>query len=269
MKPSRILIVLWVVAAALALQSGLFPGAHAAIMTSMFDPSHRPFEKLLKRYVKDGLVDYRGLKSDPAYLNDYLRQLANVSTGEYDSWPRNEKLAYWINAYNAFTLKVIVDRYPIKRNILIGLLQPADSIKQIPGAWDSMRFQGVGGAKTLESIERDVLRREFHEPRIYFAIVPAALGGPPLRSEPYTASRLTAQLEDQTTTFFRNSKKARLDSQNNILYLNPILDWFGPEFGDRIVFASHYLKLQDADVISRYPVSIRYLPYDWTLNERH
>ena len=210
-------------------------------------PSHAAFDALLRRYVSSsGAVDYRGLKSEHAALKSYLQTLSDNTPS--DDWSRDEALAYWINAYNAATLDLILDNYPLA------------SIKDLDGGnpWDVKRIRLGDKTYSLNGIENDVIRPRFREPRIHFAVNCAAKGCPPLRNEAYTAERLDAQLREQTRKFLRD------DDYNQVAgaraTLSPIFDWYGTDFGDVAAFVSRYRDDVSADT------DVGFGTYDWSLN---
>jgi hypothetical protein len=249
--------------------------------------SYGSYDRILKAYVDDrGMVYYRGLKAQPKDLDAFVAAAGRLDPHGFAKWPESEKIAFWINAYNALTLQVIIRNYPIRSSFFRSLIYPKNSIRQIPGVWDKIRFQVVGRRMTLNDIEHGILRKKFDEPRIHFALVCASIGCPKLRSDAYQGARLSRQLDDQTRQFLRNAEKFRIDRHDGRVYLSPIFKWFGGDFvktyatekgfgghdgTDRAVlnFISRYL----ADVDRAYLVSgeydTEYLDYDWSLNEQH
>ncbi len=178
--------------------------------TSEFDHSHKPYANVLKQYVKGGLVDYSGLKSNPNELRSYLDQTATVSEADFNSWTQERQLAFFINLYNAGTLLLIIDHYPVA------------SIKDIAadseGPWELPVVSLFGKKITLNHLEHRIIRKSYDEPRIHFALVCAALGCPDLRNEPYTAQKLNQQLEDRGKSFISDSTKNRVDLERRIVY---------------------------------------------------
>src|SRR5688572_13071421 len=146
---------------------------------------HRPYDQLLDVNVRDGFVYYRALRSERGRLDRYIASL-NVAKGTYDGWSRDERLAYWLNAYNAIVLQTVVDHYPI-RGKASGY--PASSIRQIPGAFERAKHRLAGQSLTLDEIEKTVLP-QFNEPRAYLALGRGAAGSGRLRSEAFTGARL-------------------------------------------------------------------------------
>ena len=256
-----------------------------------FAASERTFDygsysATLGKYVDDdGMVGYEALEVDREKLDAFATSLAGLSPKVYDKWTDAEKIAFWINAYNGLTLKAILDHYPIEPSFIASLRFPKNSIRQISGVWDKLEFRVMGAEMTLDEIEHSRLRRYFNEPRIHVALVCAAIGCPSLRSEPFEADRLDAQLDDQTTRFLRNPHKFRIDRSEGRVYISPIFDWFGDDFvrtygtnakfdghkkSERAVlnFISGYLSVSDAEYLSSGDYDIEYLDYDWSLNEK-
>ena len=220
--------------------------------------THEAWNKLLKKHVDSkGFVDYKGFIKDSVALNSYLSMLSTNVPG--DSWSKEEKLAFWINAYNAFTVKLITDYYPIKSIKDIG------SKIQIPFVntpWQK-KFIPMGDKKIkLDDIENNILRKDFEEPRIHFSIVCASISCPKLRNEAYEASKIEVQLTDQAKAFLSDPTRNK-PSENK---LSPIFKWFGGDFekngNKKIDFINKYspVKVDESKV--------EYLSYDWGLNEK-
>lgn len=214
------------------------------------------YGELLEKYVKDGVVDYRGLKNEEGKLDQYLDLLDQANP---DELPRNEQLALYINAYNAYTLKLILKNYPV------------DSIKDIggwfKGPW-KISFCKIGGkTSTLDEIEHEIIRPRFKDPRVHFAVNCASKSCPPLISEPYQGSILDQQLDANTRGFLNDPERNRLEG--NTLYVSKIFKWFGEDFGGDVV--GFFLKYAGGDLKNRLSakrdqIKIEYLHYDWRLN---
>ncbi len=246
--------------------------------------SFEKYARLLNQHVDDqGLVDYAALKADHSLLEAFLNQVATLPRQEYEGWTRNDQIALWINAYNACTLKAIIDHYPIQSSFLNALAYPKNSIRQISGVWDKLRFPVLGEPLTLDQMEHQILRRQFGDPSIHVALVCAALSCPPLRLEPYQGSKLKQQFADQTRRFARRSPNFHL--QSGTLYLSKIFDWFGEDFVPRyqsrgkieghgttesavLRFLLPHLDAATQEAIRSGQFRIRYTDYDWTLNEQ-
>ncbi len=256
-------------------------------MADSFDHTHSDFDSLLKTYVHDSRVDYKGIIKSLDKFNAYLRKLGSVTETSYEGWTEEQKLAFWINAYNAFTIKAIIDNYPIKRGLTVkGLFVPSNSIIQIPGVWSDLKFRAVGRLVTLDEIEHEILRKEFNEPRIHFAINCASMGCPNLRREPYRSDIINQQLESQAIDFINDPiKGVKIDGENKRVELSKIFAWFGQDFienyGDADLFVGRnekekpvlnfvvsYLKDEDKkQFVKANDFKISYLSYDWGLNE--
>lgn len=242
------------------------------------------YNKVLTSFVDmQGRVDYAGLQTNRQTLDGFIQDLANVSVS---NWNTSAQIAFWINAYNALTLRVIVDHYPIHSSFLKSLVYPRNSIRQIEGAWDEIRFNVAGLKLTLDEIEHSILRNQFTEPRIHVALVCAAQGCPVLRREAYYGGTLEKQLEDQATHFVGDLSKVRVDSDRGLVFLSSILSWFGQDFEEKYTppdqvfpgrssaqravlnFIFPFLNKKDQNYLRSEPFRIQYLSYDWTLNQQ-
>ena len=270
--------------------------ATAGTTTQAVSFSYDDYAATLKAYVDDaGMVSYQKMKNDRTKLDDFLVAAAHLELKMYQSWDDKAKIAFWINAYNAMTLKAIIDHYPIKAGLLRGLAYPANSIRQISGVWDKIQFTVMGHKLTLNEIEHGILRGQnkdllekygrFYEPRIHMALVCAAMSCPQLRSEPFIGDKLEEQLDDQTRGFLSDPNKFRVDRNGGKVYLSSIFKWFGEDFvkghkpgagftsgggdAERAVlhFASAYVSTQDAEYLSMGKYKVKYIDYDWSLNE--
>lgn len=213
--------------------------------------NHDAWNELLQKYVsKEGLVDYAGLKEDAQKLLFYLYDLReNPPT---DDWTRKERLAFWINAYNAMTIDLILESYPARKGI-----------KNIRNPWKQRRWKVGETVYNLDTIEHDILR-EMNEPRIHFAINCASFSCPPLLNEAFTSEKLEQQLAKVTKAFITDSKRNTITK--DALEISKIFKWFTKDFtknGSLIDFLNQYSTIkisQDAD--------IDYKDYDWSLNEQ-
>lgn len=226
------------------------------------------FTDILKKYVKNGLVDYTGLQKNKE-LDKYLSQLSNTNP---DKLNRNEKLAFWINAYNAFTLQVVRDNYPIES--ITDLHTGGKIIGYLIGKtiWDK-QFITINNKKySLNDIEHNILR-EMNEPRIHFAVVCASISCPELRNEAFEADNIDVQLQEQTTKFLNDKTRNHFDVKNRKAYISEIFNWFGEDFGasneNILKFISKYLSenisIDIKSNISKWNMS--YNDYNWNLNE--
>ena len=224
-------------------------------------PSHQLWDELLKKWVDaDGMVNYEGFIQDKQKLEQYLDKLSNTPP-DPKSWSEAEQLAYWINAYNAFTVKLIADNYPVKS---IEDLHPTLNIPMVNTVWHKKFFKIGGQKSSLDEIEHAILRKQFNEPRIHFAIVCASYSCPPLRREAYTAKALDRQLEEQAITFINDPKRNKLS--NDKAALSKIFNWFEGDFtknGSLITYLNRYARTK-----LKSDAKISYLDYDWNLNKQ-
>lgn len=226
------------------------------------------FTSLLKKYVVNGLVDYKNLKDDNQ-LEEYLSQL---STTNPDKLSRIQKLAFWINAYNAFTIQIVRDNYPIES--IIELHTGGKVIGYLLGktVWDK-EFITINSKKySLNDIEHKILRK-MNEPRIHFAIVCASISCPELLNEAYEPDELERQLEERAIKFLNDKTRNHFDLKNRKAYLSEIFNWFGEDFGKSdeniLKYVSHFISEDISNDIksnlSKW--SIAYNGYNWNLNE--
>ena len=248
---------------------GIF--ASVVFIASLWAPSAMAFDfsgwdELLKKHVlaktvsgvRFSAVNYPAMKRDPRYA----QLIADLKIFPPDSLKtRKEKLAFWINLYNIFAVKVVQDNYPV------------ESIKDVGSffspVWD--KTAGVAGGKeiTLSEIEHEILRK-MDEPRIHVAIVCASISCPDLRKEVYTAKDLDAQLDDQVKRFLENRGKGlRIDRSAGKVWLSAIFKWFKDDFkssGGVVAFVSKHVPARDVSYLQGKKFKISYLDYDWGLN---
>ena len=264
----------------------------AAPGTAAADESEEPvfdysdYAAVLEDYVNDrGMVDYRALKRNPGELNSFLRSVARLDRSEYLQWPRDSKVAFLINAYNAITLKIIIDHYPIKAGWFGSLRYPKNSIRQISGVFDDIEHTVMGRGMTLDEIEHETLREDFNEPRIHLALVCAAMSCPRLLGEPYVGPRLDEQFRDQAEDFVRWNDNVRISRSDDTVYISSIFKWFGQDFiktyGTEQKFGGHSAKVRavlnyleefvseaDRRYLRTAGYDVEYIDYDWSLNEQ-
>src|SRR3954466_2301245 len=192
-------------------------GPFAAQQTAPTEMLHRPLDQILDVDVRDGLVYYRALKSERGRLDRYVASL-NVPAATYQGWSKPQQMAFWVDAYNAFVLQLVINHYPLH-----------GTVKQIPGAFDKTPFHAAGRTVTLDQIEKTILP-EFKEPRLYLALGRGAVGSGRLRSEAYTADRLETKLADIQKEFVTNRYMYRFDRLTNQISITPILSWREADF---------------------------------------
>jgi hypothetical protein len=248
------------------LLSSLFAMALAitAAAQTAFDHTHMAFTVILQSHVKDERVDYAALKKKSAPLKGYLDTLAAVPEADFKSWAKSQRLAFLINLYNAATLQLVVDHYPVK------------SIKDIggffSGPWKQPVVRVFGKTFTLDQIEHEMIRAKYAEPRAHFALVCASIGCPPLRAEAFDAEKLDAQLDDQGRVFLGTASKNRVNAKNGTLHLSPIFKWFADDFtgkaGTVEKYIAPYFNEADKAVILSGSLEIEYTDYSWALNKQ-
>jgi hypothetical protein len=245
------------------------------------DPLHVAFDQLLDPNVRDGLVYYRALKSERARLDRYVAAL-NVPAATYGGWSKEQQIAFWLNAYNAFVLETVIDNYPIRGK---SSAVPASSIKQIPGAFDQIKHRAAGRSVTLDEIEKTILP-EFKDARLYLALGRGAVGSGRLLSEAYTGARLKRQLESVESEFVSDQQMIEIDRVANSVSVTPIMSWRDAEFiaqydsGATGPFAQrspieraliafvmpHVLRLEK-ELLQKNAFKVQFRNFDWRLND--
>jgi hypothetical protein len=267
---------------ALLLALTIGTGTAAQAPPSSVDPLHKPFDEILDIYVRDGLVYYHALKVERPKFDRYVVALGEVTADTVAKWPRDRQLAYWINAYNAFVLRTVIDAYPIRGKATD---YPANSIRQIPGAFERRTFRAGGRQLTLDAIERDVIGG-FDEPRALLALSRGAVGGSRLKSEAYTADRLETQLAVMTSELVTRQVLVRVDHINNQLSVNPMFSWREAQFTKALanrapaVYASRspleravlaliepLIVPNEAEFLRKNQFSMVFHDFDWRIND--
>lgn len=210
-------------------------------------PSHEAFDILLKKNVSaEGKVNYKGFKSEKTTLDSYIKTLSD--NAPQDNWSKNDKLAYWINAYNALTIKLIVQNYPLSK------------ITDLDGGktWDVKRYTLGGKKLSLNDIENQILR-PMGDARIHFAINCAAKSCPPLLNKAFSANNVIELLESRTKQFINSSANVLKPTD---IKVSKIFDWYGKDFGNIAEFIAKYAKTKVKST-----ANISFMDYDWRLNE--
>jgi hypothetical protein len=244
-----------------------------------FDPSHKRWDALLKKHVllagggNASVVRYADFASDRGALRVYLDTLSSVAEPEFARWSRPQQMAFLINAYNAFTVELILAHYPVK------------SIKDIGSdlfnnRWKRKFFRLLGQDASLDQIEHDILRKpgRYDDPRVHYAVNCASIGCPMLREEAYVAERLDAQLEQQAVRFLSDRSRNRVSAQGR-LEVSKIFDWFKEDWSSgyqgirsREQYFGRYAKLlsdnpEHQKLVAEGKAPLAFLDYDWTLND--
>ena len=192
---------------------------------STADPFHRALDQILDLNVRDGMVYYRALQSSRAGLDRYVASL-NVPAETYAGWSQPQQMAFWVNAYNALVLQTVVTHYPVRSK---SAEYPAGSIRLIPGAFDKTKHRVAGRTLTLDEIEKTVLPA-FKEPRLFLALGRGAVGSGRLRSEAFSADRLTQQLDAVAVDMMTHEQMIKIDRGQGTISLSPIFSWREAEF---------------------------------------
>jgi hypothetical protein len=262
--------------------------AAVAVRGQNYQPSpdlealHVPLDALLDIHVRDGLVYYRALQQDRARLNRYTASLNAPSVASaLAAWDRDRQKAFWINAYNAFVLQTVVGHYPIRGR---APAYPADSIRQIPGAFEKTPHMAAGKSVTLDQIENLILTG-FGDPRVFLALGRGAVGSARLRSEAFGAKMVERQLEDAKAQFATSPRHAKVDALAAKVSISPIVSWRAPSFiekyaGDSfdlpkretieravIGFLRPHLLATEEEFIRKNSFQLTYEPFDWRLND--
>jgi hypothetical protein len=242
----------------------------SVISAQSTNDQHLLFTQILNDYVHNGLVNYIKLKDDKR-LDKYLVQLENTNPDNLLS--DEDKLAFWINVYNAFTLKFIIEEYPIESindlhwgGLYLGLLLGTT-------VWDDEKILINGTKLSLNNIEHDIARKKFNEERVHFAMVCASCSCPSLGDEAYEGFKLNERLNEQARIFFNDETKNKFDLKKRTAYLSKILDWYSSDFGNDdqsiLLYVSQFLDTEIADDIRKNlsQWEIDHLSYNWDLNE--
>ncbi len=253
-----------------------------------FDQDYKQFGHELKQYVEFGNIHYNNWKAHQAGLDKFLKSIEHLDPKEYETFSRDEKLAFWLNTYNALTIKTVLDYYPIH-----GTLPnyPPDSFRQIPNDWECVQFKVMGSGITLYAIEHEKIRLELPDPRTHFAEVCASRSCAQITAEPFVGAKLQKQLEDATRRFMADSDNIQIDAKKDSFMASRIFSFFTLDFAKKGAAkpanGKAFVAPQDEEIIADYvtpflnenqkqalakvrqakPMHFDYLPYDWALND--
>lgn len=265
--------------AALAAMVGLGRGSPARAQAA-FDHAHAAWTALLKKHVvvqrggQASQVRYGAFAADRAALKSYLDTLSAVPEATFAGWSKAQRMAFLVNAYNAFTVELILTRYPKLESI-----KDLGSVFQSP--WKPKWVPLLGTKVSLDDIEHEMLRKRgaYDDPRVHFAVNCASIGCPALREEAFVAERLDTQLDEQALRFMSDRSRNRYNAQRGRLEVNKIFDWFGEDFrlGHRGIaslpaFLARYANQladspADREKVRGGQVDVAFLDYDWKLND--
>jgi Protein of unknown function, DUF547 len=233
-----------------------------ALPAAAFDHGHAAWDALLKKHVvlldggKASRFKYAEAARERAALKTYLDSLSRVSEAHFSAWTRPEQMAFLINAYNASTVEKILTRYPDLGSIW-------DFGKIFGNPFRERFFVLLGGAKSLDDLEHGVLRKNYREPRIHYALNCASIGCPMLREEAYVGVRLEQQLEEQAQRFLADRSRNRF--RDGRLEVSKIFDWYKEDFEPREQYFMQYAGILGVPTGAR--PALAFLDYDWSLND--
>jgi hypothetical protein len=223
--------------------------------------SHAAFDSLLRKHVDEaGMVNYEGFIQDSVSFKEYLQLLSDHHPND-ENWPREERIAYWINAYNAFTIKLIMDHYPVE-----SIKDIKNGIPFVNTVWD-IKFINIEGAEyDLNNLEHGILRPKYNEPRIHFAVNCASISCPKLQRFAYTGEKLDEQLDQAARDFLTDPDKNKISADR--VQLSKILNWYWGDFKDqydsRIELVNKYVN----EIQVKPEAEVDFLDYDWGLNDQ-
>lgn len=244
------------------------PTATQGSTTEAFDHTHAPWSAVLGAHVKGDDFDYGALKKDPSKLEAYLRTLSSVTPARITSWSQKQRYAFWINAYNAWTIKKVVDSYPLESiRDLSGLLKSVFDDEFIP--MKALHPDGDDDLLSLNDIEHEILRPRFKDARVHAAINCASFSCPPLLDTAFVAEKLDEQLDAQMKRFVADPTRNRFDTEDGVLRLSEIFKWFDDDFerdaGSVRDYVARYAPEDKRDFVRK--ARIKYIDYDWALND--
>ena len=264
----------------IALVLAVYTIATPRAQESLADSARRKtYDTILDLNVRDGWVYYRALKADRAKLDGYVNLLATTAV---DKLSTNDRIAFWLNAYNALVLKTVIDHYPIAKR---SADYPDKSIRQIPGAFERLQHKVGSRLLTLDQIEQTVLP-EFKDPRVYLALGRGAVGSGRLRSEAFSGAQIDQQLTEVANECVARPECVHLDRDNNKMNISAIFSWrekeFVPTFADKapaafssrspveravLGFIQPKLLQTEKDFLEKNAFQVVYMPFDWHLND--
>lgn len=237
-----------------------------------YDHTYKSYDEILKQTVvvngHQSSVDYAKLKSDTSKLDEFISDIESLGKDEFDTWSREQQMAFLINAYNALTIKLILDNYP-----------EITSIKDLGGLflnspWDKKLFTLFSRETTLNFIEHQLLRKLYKDSRVHFVLVCASKSCPPLRNEAYLANNLEQQLDDATINFMRDPERNRFNAEENKIEISKIFKWYKKDFTATTGSLNTYIAPLMTDderqkmLLTNNDTEIKFLDYDWSLNDK-
>ena len=266
------------------------PDSNSATKKTEISSADAFFDKsafIFKEFVNDkGMVNYKTLKRKKLELSKLLDEFSALDPNEYNSWSQEDKIAFWLNAYNLEMLKIIISNYPIESTRILRIIWHPDSIRHIQGIWDQYKFIVLDEQFTLQELDKRFFREKFNEPKVFFAMTYASLSSPPLRNEPYYGPRLNEQLDDQVKKFLANRLAFKIDMEKQKVSLSAIFEplWYGQYFIGRygtdkkfkdqppatravLNFITNYISEADVRYLETANYTVEYINYKWRLND--
>jgi len=249
---------------------------------------HNECAEILKSYVNEmGMVDYTALRRKRLDLRTLLRQFDTLDPNEYRSWSKQDKIAFWINVYNLNKLRIVTDNYPIQPSSrILSIYWGPRSIRHIEKEITRHKFLVMDEEFTFAIVDRRFFRKEFKDPRVFFALSNACLSSPPLRQKPYYGFKLHTQLDDQVRKFLSSPLAFKIDRDKRKVYLSALFQMssYGNEFTEKYAidrkfkdhppatrailnFICNYLSPQDVSFLEVGSYTVEYMRYDWTIND--
>jgi hypothetical protein len=250
---------------------------------------HDKCADILREFVdEDGMVNYKALRRRRLDLKRLLEEFDALERSEYNLWSSQDKIAFWINAYNIQMLNIIVENYPIDASRILSIFWGPYSIRHIKGIWTDYKFIVMDEEFTLSEIEQRFFRRQFNDPRVFLALTRASLSSPPLRNRPYYGHKLDDQLDDQAERFLSSRRGFRIDRDADKVYLSALFEpkpsWYGREFVPQystdkkfkdqkptvrsvLNFITKYIPEPDVSFLEVQNYTVEFMKYDWTLND--
>lgn len=243
---------------------------------------------IFKNFVNDkGMVDYKGLRRKRYELRVLLDEFARLNPAEYESWPQEDKIAFWINAYNLQKLRVVADNYPIKPSSrILAVYWGPFNVRHIESKISKRKFLVMDEQFTFAEIQRRIFREQFNDPRIFLTLTSASLSSPPLRNKPYRGRNLSDQLDIQTRRFLSSPLAFKIDREKQRVYLSSVfeLSSHGKDFAGKFAtdkkfkdqqpttravlnFITNYISKRDVSFLEVGNYSVKYMKHDWTIND--
>lgn len=213
-------------------------------------PNYNSWNKIVKTYVCSNGVDYYGIKNNIEIIRSTEKEFISISKDNFNQLSQNQQLAWLINLYNFYTIKLIVDNLPLK----VG-------IRDISKPWDKKIISFLGQNISLNYLEHQIIRKNYDEPEIHFALVCASKGCPPLVDEVFTGNNLKELLKKQGKVFLKDASRNKIKGKK--LFLSEIFSWYGDDFKNKYGSYKNYVT-KTLDLDGKY--SVKFLPYDWSLN---